>query len=81
MKSQTLKSDFVVLLSAIPLKIQKDSFVFGVTINGNHAFKGRVGKMEDLPGWLYTEVLIEDVNVWREGRAEKDDDVSSSGTK
>jgi hypothetical protein len=81
MKSQTLKSDFLILLSVIPLKIQKDHYVFSVTINGNTAFKGKVGTMDDLRGWLYTEVLIEDVNVWRDGRAEKDDDVSSTGTK
>jgi hypothetical protein len=81
MKSQTLKSDFLILLSVIPLKIQKDHYVFSVTINGNTAFKGKVGTMDDLRGWLYTEVLIEDVNVWRDGRAEKDDNVSSTGTK
>lgn len=69
--SQVLNAPFTVLLSAIPLQLQNDKYVFSLTYNGSQAFAGRLGSLEDLTAWLFSFGVIEDIDLWRNGKAEK----------
>lgn len=70
-ESQTTRAPFTCLLSAIPLKIQENKYVFTLTFNGNTAFQGKVGTFDEFESWFFTSALWQDIENWRNGVDEK----------
>lgn len=42
----------IATLVVLPLKIQKDRFVFTLTANGRDGFSGRIGDLNDFDAWM-----------------------------
>ena len=55
----------------MPLAYSPGQYLFSATYNGQLAFSLKEGTIEDLGSMLKSYGVYEDIQVWREGRAER----------
>ena len=70
-RSSTLFEPFVVIVTVMPLAYSPGQFLFSATYNGQLAFSLKEGTVEDLGSMLKSYGVYEDIQIWREGRAER----------
>lgn len=69
-RSSTLFEPFVIILTVMPLAYSPHEYMFTATYNGNIAFSLKIGTIDDLGIMLKSYGVYEDIQVWREGKAE-----------
>jgi hypothetical protein len=57
-------------VTVMPLAYTQGMFLFTATYNGQLAFSLKEGTVDDLGSMLKSYGVYEDIQVWREGRAE-----------
>ena len=69
-RSSTLFEPFVVIVTVMPLSYTPGMFLFSAMFNGQLVFSLKEGTVDDLGSMLKSYGVYEDIQVWREGRAE-----------
>lgn len=69
-RSSTLFDPFVIVLTVMPMAYTPGHYLFSATYNGQLAFSLKMGTLDDLGTILKSYGVYEDIQVWREGRAE-----------
>lgn len=54
----------------MPLQYNNGHYLYSATYNGVSAFDAKVGTLEDLSATLASYGVYEDIQIWREGKAE-----------
>jgi hypothetical protein len=59
------------VLTVMPLQYSKGQYLYSATYNSNPVFDMKIGSLDDLELLLASYGVYEDIQIWREGKAEK----------
>jgi hypothetical protein len=54
----------------MPLQYNKELYLYNATYNGVPGFETKIGTLDDLTATLSSYGVYEDIQIWREGKAE-----------
>jgi hypothetical protein len=62
---------YFLVLTVVPLRHNETFFMFSCTYNGQELFTAKLGTLDDLKTTIKWYGVVEDIQLWREGKAQK----------